>query len=124
MNFLSKKSRKDDTIYVVQQRTTVHIYFAEIFQKCLILRTGCCFQISMGILNESGLRVGSMLLIFPTVTSSGVFIVNFEQIPHIALVFLQIFVSRAACTNNQCLYKISFQLLPVGLDFLLQGDYT
>ena len=38
-----------------------------------------------------------------------------------ALENLQIFVSRAARTNNRCLYKISFQLLPVGLDVLLQG---
>ena len=33
-------------------------------------------------------------------------------------------LSRAACTNNQCLYKISFQLLPVGLDVLLLRDYA
>ena len=26
--------------------------------------------------------------------------------------------------NNQCIYKISFQLLPVGFDVLLQGDYA
>ena len=32
--------------------------------------------------------------------------------------------NRAACTNNQCLHKISFQLLPIGLDVLLQGDYA
>ena len=30
-----------------------------------------------------------------------------------------IFVSRTACTNNQCFYKDSSQLLPVGLDILL-----
>ena len=35
---------------------------------------------------------------------------------------LQIFVSRTKYTNNQCLYKISFQLLPVGLDVLLPQD--
>ena len=35
----------------------------------------------------------------------------------------QIFVSRAACTNNQCLHKISFQLLSIGLYVLLQADY-
>ena len=27
-------------------------------------------------------------------------------------------------TNNKCLHKISFQLLPIGLDFLLQVDYA
>ena len=27
-------------------------------------------------------------------------------------------------TINQCLYKISFRILPVGLDVLLQGDYA
>ena len=37
---------------------------------------------------------------------------------------LQIFVSSAACTNNQCLHKISFRLLPIGLDVLLQVDYA
>ena len=36
----------------------------------------------------------------------------------------QIFVSRAACTNNQCLHKTSFQLLLIGLDVLLQSDYA
>ena len=33
-------------------------------------------------------------------------------------------VSITACTNNQCLYKISFQLLLVGLIVLLPGDYA
>ena len=49
---------------------------------------------------------------------------NFLKAAFHKVCLVQIFVSRAACTNSQCLHKISFQLLPIGLDVLLEADYA